>query len=102
MSLPTFSTEEISRDNAINQILASIAMEELSLSHILNAEGEKLQYALGTIDGLETPATLDEILEVNESVRSILESATNFLMLLTNKLSHALGDSGTSGLRDCN
>ena len=40
----------------VNQILSSIAMEELGMSHILNAEGEKLQYILGTLPGLSGPA----------------------------------------------
>ena len=46
MSLPSFPVSDppIEREDAVNQILSSIAMEELGLSHILNAEGEKLQY----------------------------------------------------------
>lgn len=46
MSLPSFPVVNppIEREDAVNQILSSIAMEELGLSHILNAEGEKLQY----------------------------------------------------------
>ena len=49
MSLPSFPVVNppIEREDAVNQILSSIAMEELGLSHILNAEGEKLQYILG-------------------------------------------------------
>ena len=45
MSLPSFPNIDppIQREDAVNQILSSIAMEELGLSHILNAEGEKLQ-----------------------------------------------------------
>ena len=45
MSLPTFPPIEppLSREGSINEIISSIAAEELSLSHILNAEGEKLQ-----------------------------------------------------------
>ena len=54
MSLPSFPVVNppIEREDAVNQILSSIAMEELGLSHILNAEGEKLQYILGTLPGL--------------------------------------------------
>ena len=46
MSMPSFPVVDppIDREGAVNQILSSIAMEELGLSHILNAEGEKLQY----------------------------------------------------------
>ena len=48
MSLPTFpATTGLTRENAINQILSSIAIGELAISHILNAEGEKIQYAKG-------------------------------------------------------
>ena len=41
MSLPTFPPIEppLSREGSINEIISSIAAEELSLSHILNAEG---------------------------------------------------------------
>ena len=50
MSMPTFpkNAPPLSREGSLNEIIASIAAEELSLSHILNAEGEKLQYVLGT------------------------------------------------------
>lgn len=45
MSMPAFPevSASLTRDAAINQILSSIAMEELSLSHILNSEVEKIQ-----------------------------------------------------------
>ena len=41
MSLPSFPKVDppIERENAVNQILSSIAMEELGLSHILNEIG---------------------------------------------------------------
>ena len=74
MSLPSFPVVNppIEREDAVNQILSSIAMEELGLSHILNAEGEKLQYILGTLPGLSgPPATVSDVLAANESVRSL-------------------------------
>ena len=48
MSLPSFPNVDppIRREDAVNQILSSIAMEELGLSHILKAVGEKMQYIL--------------------------------------------------------
>lgn len=41
---PTIS---LTRDEAISLLISAIAMEELGLIHIINAEGEKLQYVLG-------------------------------------------------------
>mgnify|MGYP006922539632 CR=1 FL=1 len=60
MSMPTFPKIDppLSREGSLNEIISSIAAEELSLSHILNAEGEKLQYVLGTLPGLETKQEL--------------------------------------------
>ena len=53
MSMPSFPQNgaNMTREEALTMIIASIAMEELALSHILNAEGEKLQYILGTLPG---------------------------------------------------
>ena len=53
MSMPSFPPNgaDLTREEALTMIIASIAMEELALSHIINAEGEKLQYILGTLPG---------------------------------------------------
>jgi len=99
MSLPEFTTgTSPSREEAINQIIASIAMEELGISHIINAEGEKLQYVLGTIPGITSPAaTIDDVLKVNESVRAVLQHATESQSLLRNKLQNALASAVLTG-----
>ncbi|ANB83458.1 MULTISPECIES: BclA C-terminal domain-containing protein [Bacillus] len=77
----------LSRDDTINLVLSSIAMEELGMAHILNAEGEKIQYALGTIPGLTgPPSSLADILNLNESVRDTLDSLMKQELLLGSKL----------------
>lgn len=76
----------VTRYDATNLLLASIAMEELGLAHILNAEGEKIQYALGTLnDGVE-PASLEDILRVNDSVKDLLELSMKKEFFLESKL----------------
>lgn len=99
MSLPEFTTTKSpTRDEAINQIIASIAMEELGLSHIINAEGEKLQYVLGTIPGVSGPsATIEDVLKVNESVRMVLQSTAESQSVLRNKLQNALSSAVVTG-----
>ena len=100
MSMPSFPNVDppIRREDAVNQILSSIAMEELGLSHILNAEGEKLQYILGTIPGLSGPtATVSDVLAANESVRGLLETAAQNQLFLKNKMQGALTASPMQG-----
>ncbi|MCY8809755.1 collagen-like protein [Bacillus atrophaeus] len=77
----------LSRDDTINLLLSSIAMEELGMAHILNAEGEKIQYALGTLPGLTgPPSTLDDVLNMSASVRDTLDSLMKQELLLGSKL----------------
>ncbi|MFB5674128.1 hypothetical protein ACE3NQ_01460 [Paenibacillus terreus] len=91
-NLPNITpTIDITRKDAITLIIASIAMEELGLSHILNAEGEKLQYVLGTLPGVSAPAvTLSDLLAVNDSIRKTLKVTTNKDWVLKQKLETAI------------
>jgi hypothetical protein len=107
--MPRFSdTPNLTLEDSIIQIISSIAMEELALSHIINAEGEKLQYVLGTLDTVKPPPpppTVDKLLEVNESVKDMLGTITMNQMFLLGKLAAAMnayaklkdGSSGNSG-----
>ena len=105
MSQPNFPIIDppLTRDGSINEIIASIAAEELSLSHILNAEGEKLQYVLGTLPGLGESADIEDVLDVNKSVQRTLDEITQQQLLLGAKLSAALdapvftGPTGATG-----
>lgn len=58
----------VSRDEAINLLLASIAFEELGLAHIINAEGEKLQAGIGC------HSTIHELIKLDKSVESTLKT----------------------------
>lgn len=79
-------------------IIASIAMEELALSHIVNAEGEKLQYVLGTLPkGPRLCANTQEILAVNKSVKDLLDTVMQSQLLLKGKLEKTLEASGQGG-----
>lgn len=98
--MPSFPVVDppIDREDAVNQILSSIDMEELGLSHILNAEGEKLQYILGTLPGLSgPPATVSDVLAANESVRDLLEATVQNQIFLRAKMQGALEASQMQG-----
>ncbi|MGI6175800.1 MAG: BclA C-terminal domain-containing protein [Christensenellales bacterium] len=91
MSLPQFpSTPDLTRQDAINLVIASIASEELALSHIINTEGEKIQYAVGSIPGLPEGATIAEVSEVNDSAINMLGTVLENQIVLTGKLTQAL------------
>jgi hypothetical protein len=91
MSKPQFSPmPDFSREDAINQVISSIASEELALGHIINAEGEKIQYAIGSIPGLPESATVAEVAEINDSVGDSLGSVLENQVILAGKLIEAL------------
>ncbi|WP_442597925.1 hypothetical protein [Neobacillus sp. D3-1R] len=83
---------DIARGDVVNLLLASIAFEELGLAHIINAEAEKIQFALGTLQNqLPLPAvTIGQLLEVNESVNKTLKTVVKKEMLLQFKLEDVL------------
>ena len=89
---PTIS---LSTAQTIPLLLASIALEELSLAHILNAEAEKLQLVLGTLTPTRTtfsPATvsLSNLLAIDSSVQRTLRDVIKKEMLLEFKFENIL------------
>ncbi|WP_028545088.1 collagen-like triple helix repeat-containing protein [Paenibacillus taiwanensis] len=87
----------ITRDDALNLLLSSIAIEELGLGHVINAEAEKIQYAVGTLPGLSIPATISDLLAVDASVKSTLQETIKKEMLLSTKLETILNAPSLTG-----
>lgn len=77
----------IDRNDAVNIILSSIGMEELSLAHILNAEAEKIQFSLGTLETAGgVAAGIDQILETNRLAGKMVRDVIKNQMLLAMKM----------------
>ncbi len=68
------------REQAITDIIESVALEQAALSHILNAEGEKLQKIIQLSVGT------NQLLAANKSVSSMVSSVSMLEMGLQSKL----------------
>lgn len=68
------------RDKACTDIIESVALIETALSHILNAEGEKLQKAIASTDDI------DKILCANKSINETVVNVTHLEIMLHDKL----------------
>ena len=90
MSMPTIEIEPIDINNAINNIIASIALMEAGISHIMNAEGEKLEKALELAEADPT-ITVGQISLINESVGTSVMAIGDLESALAKKLQAILG-----------
>ncbi len=80
MGMPVITSSKVNRCNAITDIIMSVALEQASLAHILNAEGEKLQKIIKTQENPEI------ILKTNKSVLDMVEAVAKLENVLQNKL----------------
>jgi hypothetical protein len=87
----------LKRCETIDLLLSSIALEEIGLSHILNAEGEKLQHFLKT-----QPVCLEDYLEINNSINKTLRTVVKSQMLLQFKLEDVMDIDDQSCCKSCN
>ena len=70
MGMPVITASTTARDQAITDLIQSVALEETALSHILNAEGEKIQKMVALPD-----------------VESMVNAVSRLEMILQSKLS---------------
>lgn len=80
MSMPVITPGTVTREQAISDIIESVALQQTGLSHILNAEGEKIQKVVAIAN---TPA---ELLAVNKSVESMVNAVSRLELILQSKL----------------
>lgn len=87
MSMPKFpkACTILSREEAINSILTSIAMEEAALSHLINVESEKIRHVIEEVRPCGK-SDLELLLKVNDSVADMIASITDLQIVLKNKL----------------
>ncbi len=67
-------------EQAIADVIESIALEEVGIANVINAEGCKIKKAI------ELATCVDDLVTVNKSVKSTLESIIKSQMLLNFKL----------------
>ena len=82
MGMPIISPGTITREEAVGNIIESVAMEEAGLAHILNAESEKL---LAVVNNPQS--TAEELMAVNRAVRNAINAITRLEVMLQGKLS---------------
>ena len=104
MSVPTVPNinPEINlpRHAVINLLLASIAFEELGLAHLINAEAEKIQSVLGTLqcnndqntngNHVVKDPSIEDLERIDRIVRKVLQDIIKKEMLLQFKLENVL------------
>ena len=82
MGMSVITASATTRDQAITDLIQSVALEETAPSHILNAEGEKIQKMVALPD-----VTPEVLLATNKSVESMVNAVSRLEMILQSKLS---------------
>ena len=77
MGMPVITPSNTTRTRAVTDIIESVALQETALSHILNAEGEKIQKVVAMSD-----VTPEVLMAVNKSVESMVGAVSRLEMIL--------------------
>ena len=81
MGMPVITPSQTTRCQAVTDIIESVALQQAALSHILNAEGEKLQRAVSLPD--IDPA---QLLRFNQSVEQTIRSVAQLEVIIQSTL----------------
>lgn len=79
---------DLKREDMVNLLLASVALEEIGMGHLLNAEAEKLQKVIQPAACGESH--LQNLLQLNESVERTVNALNRMQMLLQAKMENIL------------
>jgi len=81
VGMPVITPGDGTREQAITDLIQSVALQEAALAHIMNAEGEKMQKIIAMED-----VNTDELMELNKSVTQLISAVSRLEMLFTAKL----------------
>ncbi|MFJ8268107.1 hypothetical protein [Peribacillus asahii] len=92
MSMPSIPKEphRPNRKEVAIDLLESIALEEIALSHIMNAEAEKIQAFVGKHLNFPTHPESRDIIKFNKGVNQLLETIVMKEWLLLKKLENVM------------
>jgi len=92
MSMPKFPNKDKlpTREQSLNAIIASIAMEEVALSHVLTAESEKIKYVIENAKAKDyDPTSINDLLAVNKSAGDLIKTVKELQLILKDKFAIA-------------
>ncbi len=81
MGMPEIKSSTVTRSQAVTDVIQSIALGEAALAHILNAQGEHLQYFIE-----DKCATKEQLVDILCCVTKTIDSAANLEHELHEKL----------------
>ncbi|OEH84494.1 hypothetical protein BHU72_09820 [Desulfuribacillus stibiiarsenatis] len=92
MSMPEIpeSKHRPTLKQAVVDLLESIALEEIALSHIVNAEAEKVQAFIGGEADFPMCSSYEELIRFNRSVNQVLDTVLMKEWLLLKKLENVM------------
>ena len=81
MGMPVITPGKGTREQAVTDLIESVALQETAISHIMNAEGEKMQAIIAMKD-----VTPEQLMKLNKSVQCTLNAVTRLERVFVEKL----------------